>query len=69
MALKEKIFTTSQVAEQLDLTHGRISQISRKHQIGEIVGNTRVFTQDDVESIRLIPDGRSNSGKKIAKTS
>ena len=63
MELKQKIYTTSEVAVHLGKTHGRISQIARQLNLGEIVGNTRIFTQDDVGRIRSIPDGRRKPGE------
>ena len=58
MELKQKIYTTAEVADRLGKTHGRISQIARQLNLGEIVGNTRIFTQDDVDQIEAMPDGR-----------
>lgn len=65
MKFNQEIYTTSEVAELLGVTHGRISQIARARKLGKKLGTVRIFTQEDVEKIREIPDRRSTKGKKI----
>lgn len=61
MVLKN-VYTVSDVAEMLGLTTGRIRQICREFNIGQLVGRDRLMDENDVKRIKNLPDRR----KKVA---
>lgn len=56
--MSPKLYTAAQVAEKLGLSHQRINAIARRRGIGQMIGNTRVFTVADVAAIKPGPPGR-----------
>lgn len=63
---REKLHTVSEVADILGVTSGRIRQICREYELGEVFARTRLLTESELEAIREIPDRRTKS-KKIGK--
>ena len=58
MSVTEKLFTTTEVANLLRLTPGRVRQICREFSIGIVTGPTRVLTAEDIKKIEDRPDRR-----------
>lgn len=54
----KNLYTVADVAEQLGLTPGRIRQICREHNIGQVLGGARLMDEDDVKRIENLPDRR-----------
>jgi hypothetical protein len=63
MALQEKVFTVSEVARLLEITTGRVRQICRELNIGEVKGKTRLLTVEDIQHIEKRPDRRQDNGR------
>jgi hypothetical protein len=63
MALQEKVFTVSEVARLLEITTGRVRQICRELNIGEVKGKTRLLTVEDIQHIEKRPDRRADNGR------
>lgn len=62
--LKEKIHTVTEVAKLLGITTGRVRQICREKEIGQIIGKTRILTDKDIKEIESRPDRRKSDEKK-----
>jgi hypothetical protein len=60
----KNLLTTSEVAEILGLTVGRINQIARGRDLGIIKGNTRIFTPKELRTIKALTDGGNNETRK-----
>lgn len=60
----KNLLTTSEVAEILGLTVGRISQLSRELKVGTVMGTTRIFTRSEFRKIERREDKRKNNGRK-----
>lgn len=58
----KNLYTVADVADQLGLTPGRIRQICREHNIGQVFGRDRLMDENDVKRIKNLPDRR----KKVA---
>ena len=52
------VWTVAEVARELELTTGRIRQICREHNIGEVKGRDRLLSESDMRRIRNLPDRR-----------
>lgn len=63
MAIREKLFTVNDVARLLEVTPGRVRQICREREIGEVIGTTRLLTAEDIKTIEQRPDGRQFNGR------
>lgn len=63
MALREKLFTVNDVARLLEITPGRVRQICREREIGEVIGTTRLLTAEDIKAVEERPDGRQFNGR------
>lgn len=50
--LREKLYTSRQVAKMLSLTAGRIRQICRWNRVGTKVGRDWMLTEKDVATLR-----------------
>ena len=69
LATLPQIFTTTSAAESLGITDGRVRQILRaleeaKTPIGTRAGRAWLLTEEDVEAIRNLPDGRLKDSRK-----
>jgi len=47
-----KLYSTSEIANILNLTPGRIRQISIELNIGKKIGRDRIFSDDDLAALR-----------------
>jgi len=54
----KNLYTVADVAEILGLTPGRIRQICREFQIGQVIGGARLMDEDDLKRIKNVPDRR-----------
>jgi hypothetical protein len=59
-----ELFTVTDVARLLEITPGRVRQICRELELGQVFGKTRLLTVGDVAKIRSRGDGRRFNGKK-----
>lgn len=59
--IRQTLWTVAEVAESIGVTTGRIRQICIEHGFGQIVGNTRVLADAEVDAIRNLPDRRKKS--------
>lgn len=56
----EKLFSVMDVADKLGVSDARVRQLCIEYEIGQIVGSSRVLTEEDVEQLEEI---RSNQRK------
>ena len=62
------LYTSAQIAAILNLTAQRVGAIARRRGIGRMMGNTRVFTQADIEAMRPGRVGYPKGVPRKAKT-
>ena len=55
---KLKLFSTADVARELQLSVPTITHWARELGVGQLVGNAYVFTEEEVERIRNRPGAR-----------
>lgn len=49
------IYTVSEVAEIMGISPSRIRQICIEHDIGTVLGKTRVFTKSELKRLQDVP--------------
>jgi hypothetical protein len=47
-----KLFSSKQLADEIGINRTSVAKIAREKQIGQIVGNGYVFTEDEADQIR-----------------
>lgn len=52
------VYPVSTVAEMLGVTTAHVHLLSRRHDIGMVIGRERLFRDEDVQALRSIPDRR-----------
>lgn len=70
VATLPKLYSTSDAAKMLGITDGRVRQILRQLEeehrpVGSRAGRSWVLTDDDIASIRNLPDNRFREFRKI----
>jgi hypothetical protein len=68
MAKQPKLYTVRDAADALGVTGGRVRQLVVQHDIGEIYGNTRLLTEEDLRKLKQIPRvmGRPKKSQNVA---
>lgn len=52
------LLTTNDIAKRLGVTPGRVRQLADARGLGQKLGNTRIFTEDDVAAMSIRRWGR-----------
>lgn len=62
--MPEILYSSTEVAALVGKAASTVKQLARTHDIGRIVGHSRVFTEEDIERLRALPGpGRPRTPK------
>lgn len=59
-----KLYSSQQVAAHYGVTQRRINTLALERGVGTLVGNRRVFSQQDIRALKPGKPGNPNLGKK-----